>query len=528
MNRLFAFFFSLLTLLPAFAQQKCEQVAAFTDRDCYLAGERLYVCLDVCLDGEPSPSRVAYIEIADTRQMVAQAMVTLEQGKGWAEIDLPQQMHSGCYQLAAYTRAMRNFGPEAFHRSIIGIINGHQLSLHDDILFLPSDSIDMASTQSLDIASIPNHYQPGQSIELQLPGECALSLCRMGIQAVWPQATIDSQRASGRQQSAADLQQQVSSYTPEVEGHIVCAKVSPGIQAEVEHSRMALVGQQATLYDGQPQGDGSFLFYTSGIVGSQPMMVNAFDTLGQMVPMMPLSPYAAILPRTLPQLTVCCQEEELLHRATAANQQVVVSQSMQAKPLPHSVGFMSAEPDFFYDLDEYTQMNDVRELLLEFVRGIHRQKVHGINRLYTFDAEAGRYSQWPALVLLDGMPVYDIDEILHYDAHLIRYVQIYSGIFNFGNSCCKGVISFITRGGRLSNYKLKAGEQLMAYAFPQDHPKFVNHTASAYSTLLWIPRVSQQQITIEAPTLPGEYQIIMQGIDATGRTFREVKTFVVN
>lgn len=69
------------------------------------------------------------------------------------------------------------------------------------------------------------------------------------------------------------------------------------------------------------------------------------------------------------------------------------------------------------------------------------------------------------MVLLDGMPVYDIDELLDYDAHLIRYVQIYSCDYSFGNSICSGVISFITRSGRLANYRLKDGERLVRYAF---------------------------------------------------------------
>ena len=94
-----------------------------------------------------------------------------------------------------------------------------------------------------------------------------------------------------------------------------------------------------------------------------------------------------------------------------------------------------------------------------------------MNRLFTrFENENG-YSDWPALVLLDGMPVHDMDDILEYDARLLKYIEIYNQVFTFGSSVCQGVISFVSHQGRLSNYKLDEGSKLVMYDFPQDHPQ---------------------------------------------------------
>jgi len=184
-------------------------------------------------------------------------------------------------------------------------------------------------------------------------------------------------------------------------------------------------------------------------------------------------------------------------------------------------------PDFFYDLDEYTQMNSIQEILVEFVKGVKRRKERGINMLYTLNPETRKYSNWPALVLLDGMPVYNIDEILAYDSHLVRYVQIYHGRFFFGASCCEGVISFVTRGGRLSNYKLDAGSHLMSYCFPQDHPSYVNHTGNMHATLLWQPCVEAEAVTFKTPQLSGRYMITIQGLDKNKNPYRYQSEFFV-
>lgn len=508
--RLFALTLAALLRCMAVAQTFCEQIVAYTDKDCYLAGERLCVRVDAKADGRPSPSAVAYVEVSDTHQMVAQCMVALSGGQGWAEIALPNTMHSGCYQLTAYTRAMRSFGTDTFFRSIIGVVNGERLSRRDDVVVLPYDSL--AASAVVAEAPVPvRSYAPGQEVCIALP-EAGAGGWAVAVRG----AGVATELSVGQPSTPAAKLIGTASFMPEVEGHIVTARMEQSPAADVDQTRLALIGKKASLYDGQRQADGSYRYYTSDVYGNLPVMVNAFDTLGHPVRLDLVSPYAAVLPEQLPQLKVYCEEDALRQRATEARRQAVVNQWLELDTLSHSVGFMSAEPDFFYDLDEWTQMNDVRELLYEFVRGARWQKRHGMTMLYTFDVRAKRYSRWPALVLLDGIPIYDIDEILGYDAHLIRYVQIYSGIFNFGQSCCCGIISFVTRRGRLSNYQLKAGELLVSYAFPQNRPAFVNRIAATAGTLLWLPSVCQPELRFVAPSEPGRYLVTIQGQEASG------------
>lgn len=523
--------FLVLMLMTAFtsasAQTLMERVRTLTDKQCYLAGERLCVRVDVLMgepssDGSwvPSPSRVAYLELSDAQQMVTQAMVSLTDGQGWAEIPLPGRMHSGCYQLTAYTRNMRNFGPEVFGRSVIGVINGEQLSRRDNVRFVPDSLlVEEADQSALSLAQL-SRVAPMGEVTLTLPEAsaqgCAITVEQNGLLTNVPYLQLSN-----------DMQLPVSSpetltYAPELEGHIVTAQLAVESAPNLLYSRLALVGKSASIYDGQRQADGTHLYYTSGIYGNLPTLVSAYDYDGHAVPMQLLSPYAQELPKSLPELRVSCTEPQLLSRASAARRQAVVNDWLHTDTLQHSLGFMSATPRYFYDLDEYTHMSSIRELIVEFVRGVKRQKEGGVNMLFTVDPETHSYSRWPALVLLDGMPVYDIDEILEYDAHLVKYVQIYTGRFTFGQTCCQGVISFVTRGGRLSNYKLDAGSHLVSYAFPQDHPHYAAHSTACppsgcpHSTLLWEPAARGLSYTFRAPAAPGRYQVTIQCYQADG------------
>lgn len=512
---------SLLLLLftaTAWAQSLVEQVTVLTDKQCYLAGERICVRVDV-VSGS-SLSNIAYVELSDTRQMVAQSMVALSDGQGWAEVELPARMHSGMYQLTAYTRAMRNQDESTYFRTLVGVINGEQLSRRDDVCFVPDSLLPVTAAVS---SEVPSVCQPLAEVRVPLPASipagCAVSFQRFALRTNVPLPS------SAVAPAATSVIETSSLYAPEAEGHIVQARPILQGNYSIQSTRLALVGKTASLFDGQLQPDGSYLYYTNGITGNLPTLVNAYDIEGRAVPMQIVSPYVQQLPARLPELQVSCSEKELLERASAARRQAAVNDWMRTDTLTHSVGFMSATPRYFYDLDEYTQLSTIHELLIEFVRGVQRRKENGEALLFTFDPDAHGYSKWPALVLLDGMPVHDIDEILEYDAHLVKYVQIYTDRFSFGQSCCHGVISFITRGGRLSNYKLDVGSQLVSYAFPQDHPVFASHTTHCppsgcpHSTLLWEPSVRSSHYVFRAPAAPGTYLLTVQGYQEDGTLY---------
>ncbi len=514
---------AVIFTMVANAQEPLEKVVAMTDRECYLAGERLRVSVGVSLeDGTPSPSKVAYVEISDTRQMCAQAMVALDNGIGWGEIALSPNMHSGNYQITVYTRGMRNHGADVYFKSVIGIVNAERLSRRDDVVFQPKEK------HSVNVAARPNTMlrKEGDELVVNLAkaqlNHCTVSLERLGLRTehcVAPKEQTEKNGGGDRK------------YTFEIEGHIMSARTlksdddAPNMNGF--KTRMVLVGQTANVYDGQPQEDGTFCYYTNNIYGTQPAIVNGYDSEDNAVQMKLMSPFAVTIPHALPELTVYCDKEELIARSNEARRQHAINEWLKSDTIVHSTGFMSSEPDRFYDLDDYAKFNTIHEVLVEFVKGIKRKKHHGVNFLYTIESETRRYSEWPALVLLDGMPVYDIDEILTYDAHLVRYVQIYNRRYTFGNSCCQGVISFITRKGRLSNYVLDAGSRMVSYAFPQKRPVFENLAGDECGLTYWNPCADAEEIRIKAPKTAGEYRVTVQWKGENGEVERAVENIII-
>lgn len=504
-------FILLLSLLPLKAQ---ELANAITDKECYLTGERLHIRIDIT-DTQHQPvdlSKVAYVEISDAHRICAQGMAQLANGSGWADIALPATMHSGNYQLSVYTRQMRNQGQEHFFRKLISVINPLRVVRADDIIYLPADSFPQpASTPAA------QQYQPGQSMTVNIPADwqgSTLSLARRDL--LTPAYNeLPALRPATTQ----------GTFIPEAEGHIVMGR--PTTAQTVTTTRLVMVGRMAAVYDGQWQADGSWYYYTSGLNGTLPTILNSYDEAGKPVNMEFISPFARVLPQTLPSLQVYCTEADLQRRSLSAQREQAITAWRGIDSLNFSSDYLSATPHHQYDLDEWAKFSTVREILVEFVRGIHRSKLNGVNQLYTIDPYTRDYSRWPALVLLDGMPVYDIDEVLEYDARLLKYVQIYTDRYTFGNTICQGVISFISQRGRLSNYKIDAGSHLVSYQFPQDHPDFIYPAENTAGTLYWNPCVNAGSIPLTLPSEAGTYELVRQRILSDGSIEKQSDLIIV-
>ena len=526
MNKLLSYILILAIFVAAHpiaaAAVADEQALAFTDRDCYLAGERMQVSVSI-IDGQgqlSDQSRVAYIELSDTRRIWAQGMVALCQGQGWTALALPAVMHSGCYMLTVYTRAMLSHPNADWFRCIIAVVNPRTASRYDNVEYYPADSLRVSVSAYADVSSL---IITADSLTVHIPdswqaGFTSASLIRRDVlvpdyASYYPEVNVSA------------LSTNPHLLQPEHEGHIVMARPTSD-STTIDETRLVMVGKRAALYDGQLQSDGIFLYYTLtsgmsseiGVSGRLATLLSAYDAEGKAVDMKFVSPYAHILPRELPQLRAYCNELDLNMLSITAQREEEISQWLALDTLPHATQFLATEPTHTYDLDEYTRFNTVREVITEFVHGVTRQRHNKINQLYVFDRQLGRYSDIPALVMLDGVPIHDIDEILNYDARLLKYIQVYDQRFTFGHITCGGAVSLITQRGLLSNYTLDAGSQLVSYDFPQDRPDFLIPPATNNGTLQWYPIVSASTIHFPVPAVTGPYMIILHGLNAEGRS----------
>ena len=106
-------------------------------------------------------------------------------------------------------------------------------------------------------------------------------------------------------------------------------------------------------------------------------------------------------------------------------------------------------------------------MLLEYVICVRNRKVNGVPQLFVLGDQTLDVNSWPAMVLIDGMPVIDVERLLNYDARRVHYINIYSNQFTFGHGVYNGILSFVTRSGQLTNYPVEPNMQYLVYDFPK-------------------------------------------------------------
>ena len=374
-----------------------------TDRSWYLAGEAMRVSVTV------DDAVIAYAELCDTRRLAAGVVIGLKENRGTGTIELPADLHSGYYVLSVYTRDNANV-----IQRLVAIVNPLRKSVDDDIEWVVDDGLSFDETQA--------------------------------PVAMTTQKTVDIR---------------------ETEGHIIKARVRNvgNFKTNQITPSLSVIGKQIHYFEGKLVNDTTAVFYTYGVYGRQSIVISALSSTGTNLPIEVMSPFATLLPKQLPHLVFHYNRREVEARSLdmqrhqmVRNQESVVSRYDETA--------YGTKPDLSYNLDEYRQFLSIREVLLEYVNCVKNTKVNGRAQLIVRSPEASFDSSLPTLVLIDGMPVINTERLLSYDARRIHYINIYGGQYTFGNGVYNGILSFVTRSGRLTNYPVEPNMQYLDYDFP--------------------------------------------------------------
>lgn len=413
----------LISLIAVLAFGLSASAASIeTDRKWYVAGEQMNV--NIKLDN----ALIAYAELCDTNGLAASTIIGLSEGEGTGIVELPANLHSGYYVLSVYTRDNAKV-----YNKLVAIVNTLSKSHDDDIEWLKAESCEVMAKGTAELVN-----------------EKDVDLC-------------------------------------EDEGHIVKARVKNAYEDNLFKgsqivASLSIIGKQIHYFEGNMVDDSTAVFNTFGVYGKQPLVLSARSSTGVSLPIEMISPFATLLPKKLPHLMFRYNRSEVEARSIEMQRHQMaiapVKRELQLGvfadetteetiPLDYDDTLFGGKPFLAYNLDEYRQFLTIKEVLIEYVGCVSKKKTNGITHLYVIVDSDNYHSQFPSLVLIDGMPVFDIERLLSYDARRIHHVNIYGGQYAFGNGVYNGVLSFVTRSGQLTNYPTEHNMQYVVYDFPE-------------------------------------------------------------
>jgi hypothetical protein len=192
-------------------------------------------------------------------------------------------------------------------------------------------------------------------------------------------------------------------------------------------------------------------------------------------------------------------------------------------------------PDKRYMLDNYVRFPDMQEILQEFIPEVRVRRNDGKAFLQVVNLPFKVFFEQPALVLLDGVPVTDIDQLLQLDPLRIQSIDVVARKFFLGQMQMHGIVHYKTYKTDLAGYKLPAGQLVSDYqgmSLPMV-PAYLGNGALRIpdfrNTLYWRKPgpLSKGRFQCFSQDAPGQYRIQVYGIDRAGNLYQGQRSFLV-
>ncbi len=146
------------------------------------------------------------------------------------------------------------------------------------------------------------------------------------------------------------------------------------------------------------------------------------------------------------------------------------------------------------------------------------------------------------LILLDGVPVFDVDKIMAYDPLKVQKLEVVASKYIWGPIVADGIVSYTTYKGDLPGYSLDPHDVILDYDGLQKQRIFYS---PQYATekeqqsrlpdfrdvLYWSPDVNTDaqgkgHLSFYTGDVPGKYLVELQGISGNGDAGSE--SFIFN
>lgn len=525
--------FLLCFLSLSLQAQEVERVYVSTDKNAYLSGERVW-CSLFCVnqEGKTAPgSAIAYMELISNEGTALEIKAGLYNGRGAASFLLPAQLPGGAYRLIAYTptgsisqtgsRLLSIYNPFTTARVKDGVTTEGTAA---------SQEIPLQKDENLSL-QVPRVIRTGQSgvllLESTRPVNISLSIFHEdGLQqflaaSIVPFATAHEKLHAGK---------------PAREGERIKGKVFGAKEDDI--TILSSSGSTSDIYTGTVAADGSICFETCNIYGHRELVYEVMDGNDNSFIQLEspfLHPSAGVLPTlTLSQNLF----SDLVTRKDHLRAQVKADTLYQFLPHREDPLFAGSDWDIFH-LDDYTRFPSVREILIEIVTVVRLVNSNGKPALQIVISDGINHSKRfmdPVLVMMDGVVITDINLLLNFDAMLLDRVEVFRHPFVIGKTPFYGAVNFVSQKNYVTALAFPRRVRVMDFngvEYPvacTQSPAIKEGEKDLRELLYWHPILQVDKslrIPFTAPSYPGRFKVVAEGMDEAGKPVRCVESFEV-
>jgi hypothetical protein len=201
-------------------------------------------------------------------------------------------------------------------------------------------------------------------------------------------------------------------------------------------------------------------------------------------------------------------------------------------------------PDEKYLLDDYTRFMTMEEVLREYVKSVNVVRKGDRFQLYAVDYSTENPFPKPPLILIDGVPFFDANELFQQDPKKIKRIDLINHEYVFGTEHYSGIVNLTTYHGNLDGIQLNSHATVLDYpGIPLQREFF----SPEYTTeqqikskmpdfrylLYWSPEFhvtegGKDKISFYTSDLAGNYIVKIQGLSPNGQPVTKTAFFSVH
>jgi hypothetical protein len=201
------------------------------------------------------------------------------------------------------------------------------------------------------------------------------------------------------------------------------------------------------------------------------------------------------------------------------------------------------EPDEKYYLDNYVRFQTMEEVIREYVVSTNVVQKRNKFQLYLANKPQREFFDDEPLILIDGVPFFDANELFQQDPMKIRRLDLMNREYSLGYRYFSGIVNVTTYHGDLNGILMNSHPVVLDYpGIPEQREFFspayetedqVNSRMPDYRTLLyWTPQIisdfkNKKDISFYSSDLPGKYVAVIMGLSKNGQTGSQVIFFEV-
>ena len=342
--------------------------------------------------------------------------------------------------------------------------------------------------------------------------------------------------------------QQSYTYQPEMQGHIITARLSKqGTPVPNESVFLSIPDKKVRLFTGISDNKGEVKFYTRDLYGQPEIIAQVDPRTDSLAQIEILSPFAnkfseaegpasslKQVPADLLGRSVAMQVNNVFN-SRCLNEEIVVPAD--------SVAFYN-RPSNRYLLDDYVRFTTMEEVLREYVPEVMVNIKKGEYHLNVPDLTLMEFDHGAPFIMVDGVPVFDDGKsIIKFDPLKVQKLEVINRAFVYGQNIFQGITSFQTYKGDLAGFELPKQALVVDYEGMQNRKEFyspmyegdnaqTSRLPDYRTTLFWSANNQtgtngKARLGFFTSDLAGKYVVVVQSLSEQGQVGSQVLEFNV-